>query len=169
MSPSVSDPTIIDDAVAALPVQDADEPVVSWFSVGKVQFAKFPDAGVPSAGVTNIGLVNVLFVRVSVVSAPTSVVDAAGNVMVFVFPASWYRVAIIGVVSVLFVIVCVFVVPTIAPVAPCVSVSASWVFKSATICAALTSNLLTIATLTVSPDGEESKVCGFVYAMLLPH
>lgn len=35
-------------AVAALPV-------VFWFSVGNVQFAKLPDAGVPKAGVTKVG------------------------------------------------------------------------------------------------------------------
>lgn len=32
------------------------EPVVFWFNVGKVQFAKLPDAGVPSAGDTSVGL-----------------------------------------------------------------------------------------------------------------
>ena len=36
-------------AVAALPV-------VFWFSVGNVQLAKSPEAGVPSAGVTSVGL-----------------------------------------------------------------------------------------------------------------
>ena len=41
---------VIFPAVAALPV-------VFWFSVGKVQFAKLPEEGVPSAGVTNVGLV----------------------------------------------------------------------------------------------------------------
>ena len=35
-------------------------------SVGKVQFARFPLAGVPSAGVVSVGLVRVLLVRVSV-------------------------------------------------------------------------------------------------------
>ncbi|ORU96145.1 hypothetical protein AWB94_31270 [Mycolicibacterium canariasense] len=35
-------------AVAALPVVD-------WFKVGKVQFARFPLAGVPKAGVTKVG------------------------------------------------------------------------------------------------------------------
>lgn len=33
-------------------------PVVLWFSVGNVQLAKFPDAGVPSAGVTSVGLLD---------------------------------------------------------------------------------------------------------------
>ena len=32
-------------------------PVVFWFSVGNVQLAKLPDAGVPRAGVTKVGLV----------------------------------------------------------------------------------------------------------------
>ena len=32
-------------------------PVVFWFKVGNVQFAKFPEVGVPSKGVTNVGLV----------------------------------------------------------------------------------------------------------------
>ena len=44
-------------AVAELPVHEPDEPVVFWFSVGNVQFVKFPDVGVPSTGVTNVGLV----------------------------------------------------------------------------------------------------------------
>jgi hypothetical protein len=38
-------------AVAALPV-------VFWLSVGNVQLAKLPDAGVPKAGVTRVGLVD---------------------------------------------------------------------------------------------------------------
>ena len=29
-------------------------PVVFWLSVGKVQLAKLPEAGVPSAGATNV-------------------------------------------------------------------------------------------------------------------
>ena len=37
-------------------VSVAAEPVVFWFSVGNVQLAKLPDAGVPSAGVTSVGL-----------------------------------------------------------------------------------------------------------------
>ncbi len=44
-------------AVAELPVQLADDPVVDWFNVGKVQFVNVPLAGVPNAGVTNVGLV----------------------------------------------------------------------------------------------------------------
>jgi hypothetical protein len=35
-----------------------DEPVVFWFSVGNVQFARLPDVGVPSTGVTKVGLVD---------------------------------------------------------------------------------------------------------------
>lgn len=38
-------------AVAALPV-------VFWFSVGNVQLAKLPDAGVPRAGATKVGLLD---------------------------------------------------------------------------------------------------------------
>ena len=38
-------------AVAALPV-------VFWFSVGNVQFAKFPDVGVPKIGDVSVGLVD---------------------------------------------------------------------------------------------------------------
>ncbi len=34
-------------------------PVVFWFSVGKVQFAKFPEVGVPKTGVTKVRLVHV--------------------------------------------------------------------------------------------------------------
>ena len=33
-------------------------PVVFWFSVGNVQFAKLPEAGVPKAGVTSVGLLD---------------------------------------------------------------------------------------------------------------
>lgn len=44
-------------AVAALPV-------VFWLSVGKVQLAKLPDAGVPSTGAVIVGLVSVLLVSV---------------------------------------------------------------------------------------------------------
>jgi hypothetical protein len=35
----------------------AADPVVFWLSVGNVQLAKLPEAGVPSAGVTSVGLV----------------------------------------------------------------------------------------------------------------
>jgi hypothetical protein len=44
-------------ATATVPVTFAAVPVVFWFSVGNVQLAKLPDAGVPNAGVTNVGLV----------------------------------------------------------------------------------------------------------------
>jgi hypothetical protein len=44
-------------ATATVPVTLAAVPVVFWFNVGNVQFAKLPDEGVPSAGVTNVGLV----------------------------------------------------------------------------------------------------------------
>ena len=40
---------VADVAVAELPVQEPDEPVVFWLSVGNVQFARFPEDGVPSA------------------------------------------------------------------------------------------------------------------------
>jgi hypothetical protein len=33
-------------------------PVVFWFNVGNVQFARLPDVGVPNMGVTNVGLVD---------------------------------------------------------------------------------------------------------------
>ena len=39
-------------------------PDVFWLSVGNVQLAKLPDAGVPSAGVVSVGLVSVLLVSV---------------------------------------------------------------------------------------------------------
>ena len=44
-------------AVAALPVQEADEPVVFWLNVGqvKVPVEKLPLVGVPSTGVTSVG------------------------------------------------------------------------------------------------------------------
>ncbi len=35
--------------VAALPVQEAEEPEVFWFKVGNVQLVKVPEAGVPKA------------------------------------------------------------------------------------------------------------------------
>lgn len=38
-------------------VREAALPVVFWFNVGKVQFARLPDVGVPNSGVTNDGLV----------------------------------------------------------------------------------------------------------------
>ena len=59
-------------AVAALPVHEAELPVVDWFSVGKVQLVKVPEAGVPSAGVVSVGLVSVLFVSVCAVVRSTS-------------------------------------------------------------------------------------------------
>jgi hypothetical protein len=40
---------VADVAVAELPVQDPELPVVFWLSVGNVQLAKLPDEGVPSA------------------------------------------------------------------------------------------------------------------------
>lgn len=45
----------VTDKPAALPVHEADDPVVFWFSVGNVQLAKLPEAGVPKAGVTSVG------------------------------------------------------------------------------------------------------------------
>ena len=47
-------------------------PVVFWFSVGNVQFAKFPDVGVPSNGVTNAGLVANTLAPVPVSSVKTA-------------------------------------------------------------------------------------------------
>ena len=40
------------------PVAVAALPVVFWFSVGNVQFARFPDVGVPKIGVVSDGLVD---------------------------------------------------------------------------------------------------------------
>ena len=48
--------------VAALPVQEPDEPVVFWLRVGNVQLVNVPDAGVQSAGVVRVGDVSVLCV-----------------------------------------------------------------------------------------------------------
>jgi len=58
-------------AVAELPVQLPDDPVVFWFRVGKVQFVSVPDAGVPKAGVVNTGEVRVLLVSVCISLIPT--------------------------------------------------------------------------------------------------
>ena len=33
-------------------------PVVDWFSVGKVQLVRLPEAGVPKAGATSVGLLD---------------------------------------------------------------------------------------------------------------
>jgi hypothetical protein len=40
---------VADVAVAELPVQEPDEPVVFWLSTGNVQFVRVPEDGVPSA------------------------------------------------------------------------------------------------------------------------
>ena len=45
---------VADVAKVAL-VAEAALPVVFWFSVGNVQFARFPEDGVPNAGVVKIG------------------------------------------------------------------------------------------------------------------
>jgi hypothetical protein len=45
-------------ATATIPVTFAAVPVVFWFSVGNVQFAKLPEVGVPRRGVTKVGLVD---------------------------------------------------------------------------------------------------------------
>jgi len=45
------------EATARVADRPAAVPVVFWFSVGNVQFAKLPDVGVPSMGVTSVGLV----------------------------------------------------------------------------------------------------------------
>jgi len=42
-------------ATAKVADNPAAVPVVFWFKVGNVQFAKLPDVGVPSNGVTNVG------------------------------------------------------------------------------------------------------------------
>ena len=47
------DSTMLNPAVTTEPAL----PVVFWFSVGKVQLVRLPDAGVPKAGVTSVGLV----------------------------------------------------------------------------------------------------------------
>ena len=73
-----------------------------------VQLVRVPEEGVPSAGVVSVGDVRVLFVKVSVVSRPTSVVVAVGNVIVPVFEIE----EIIGVVNVLLVKVSVVARPT---------------------------------------------------------
>ena len=73
-----------------------------------VQLVRVPEAGVPSAGPVRVGDVRVLFVKVSVVSRPTSVVVAVGNVIVPVFEIE----EIIGVVNVLLVKVSVVARPT---------------------------------------------------------
>jgi hypothetical protein len=46
------------EATARVADKPAAVPVVFWFSVGNVQFAKLPDVGVPSMGVTSVGLVD---------------------------------------------------------------------------------------------------------------
>ena len=46
------------EATARVADKPAAVPVVFWFNVGNVQFAKFPDVGVPSIGVTSVGLVD---------------------------------------------------------------------------------------------------------------
>lgn len=52
VAPVPPDPiTNVEDKPAAVPV-------VFWFSVGKVQFARFPDVGVPKIGVVSDGLVD---------------------------------------------------------------------------------------------------------------
>ena len=43
------------DKTASVAESPAAVPEVFWLSVGKVQFAKFPDVGVPSIGVTKVG------------------------------------------------------------------------------------------------------------------
>ena len=67
-------------ATATVPVTLDAVPVVFWLSVGNVQLAKSPEAGVPRTGVVKVGDVSVLFVSVSVVLRPTNVVVASGNV-----------------------------------------------------------------------------------------
>lgn len=54
----VADPAVV--AVAALPVQEPDDPVVFWLKVGHVNdpVLKLPLVGVPKMGVTNVGLVD---------------------------------------------------------------------------------------------------------------
>lgn len=42
-------------ATTSVADKDAADPEVFWFSVGKVQFAKFPEVGVPRTGVTSVG------------------------------------------------------------------------------------------------------------------
>jgi hypothetical protein len=44
-------------ATASVDDKPAAVPVVFWFSVGNVQFARLPDVGVPSMGDTSVGLV----------------------------------------------------------------------------------------------------------------
>ena len=46
------------EAIASVLERPAAVPVVFWFSVGNVQFARLPDWGVPKIGVVNDGLVN---------------------------------------------------------------------------------------------------------------
>ena len=79
--------------------------------------------------------------------------DFAADIRFLANHSQLEKFAIVGVVKVLFVSVWVLVVPTTAPVAPWISLSASCVFRSATICVAFTSSLSTIALLTVSPPG----------------
>ena len=43
-------------ATATVPVTLDAVPVVFWFKVGNVQFAKLPEVGVPKIGVTNDGV-----------------------------------------------------------------------------------------------------------------
>jgi hypothetical protein len=48
-------PEFVTSPARAVPVNPPAVPVVFWLSVGKVQFAKLPEAGVPRAGVTKVG------------------------------------------------------------------------------------------------------------------
>lgn len=61
-------------------VSEAAEPVVFWFNVGKVQLAKFPDAGVPKTGDVNVGEVNVIPARVK---APLALFKSTDVVPIF--------------------------------------------------------------------------------------
>jgi hypothetical protein len=49
-------------------------PVVFWFNVGNVQFAKLPEVGVPKIGDTNVGEV-----ANTLAPVPVSSVNAANN------------------------------------------------------------------------------------------